>query len=386
MTSTSTLLLALTAASLAAIPARAQRAPVGADAPVRADYEVASRPETVTWGDFPADRAPVLRVPSGATVRINTISQQGTTQERDPVEFLGSFGVRREEILPDVLDFWAAKSRFPRQGRGPHILTGPIYVEGAEPGDVLEVQILDVATRVPYGFNNVGPTSGPFGARYPGSREGDAPLDIPQGTRFLIRTDVVDGREVALFSDRIHVPTRPFMGTMAVAPPDPVVGQPGVSVAGVQSSTTPGDFGGNLDVRDLGTGATLYLPVYHPGALFYVGDPHSVQGDGEVSGTAIEQSDVGVFRFLVHKGRTIPGPRAETATHWIVMGIDLDLDRAMKKATGAAVDFLVKEKGLTPAQALSLTSIAVDFRVAEVVDQTQVVTGWIRKDLFLPDR
>ena len=118
-----------------------------------------------------------------------------------------------------------------------------------------------------------------------------------------------------------------------------------MTVPGVQSSRPPGAFGGNMDVKDLKAGTTLYLPVFHPGALFYVGDPHSAQGDGEVSGTAIEQSLAGVFRFVVHKGVTISGPRAETDTHYMIMGIDLDLDRATRNATWEVVDFLVKEKG-----------------------------------------
>ncbi len=173
------------------------------------------------------------------------------------------------------------------------------------------------------------------------------------------------------------------MGVMAVAPRDPVVGQPGVKVAGVQGSVPPGSFGGNMDLKDLTTGSTLYLPVFHSGARFYVGDPHSAQGDGEVSGTAIEQSLSGVFRFIVHKRRAIAGPRAETATHYILMGIDLDLDSALRMAVLEVVDFLVKEKGLTPAKAFSLASIAVDFHIAEAVDLTQLVSGKIPKSLFL---
>jgi acetamidase/formamidase len=174
----------------------------------------------------------------------------------------------------------------------------------------------------------------------------------------------------------------PFFGTMAVAPDHPTVGQPGVRVEGLQTSGPPGAYGGNMDFRDLKAGSTLYLPVFHPGALFYVGDPHGAQGDGEVSGNAIEQSLTGVFRFTVLKGKTIPGPRAEDAAFYYVMGIDLDLDRAMRKSVAATVDFLVKEKGMTPAKALSLCSIGVDFRIAEVVDTTQVVVGSIPKALF----
>jgi len=156
-----------------------------------------------------------------------------------------------------------------------------------------------------------------------------------------------------------------------------------VTVPGVQGSRPPGAFGGNLDVKDLTAGTTVYLPVFHPGALFYAGDGHGAQGDGEVSGTAIEQSLTGVFRFVVHKGVKIPAPRAETSTHYLIMGIDLDLDRAAREATRLVVEFLVEEKGLAPDKALSLASIAVDFRVSEVVDLTQVVTGFIPKDIFL---
>ena len=138
-----------------------------------------------------------------------------------------------------------------------------------------------------------------------------------------------------------------------------------------------------MDFRALSVGTTLYLPVFHSGARFYVGDPHGTQGDGEVSGNALEQSLTGVFRFIVHKGKTLAVPRAENATHYMVMGIDVDLDRAMKLAVGEAVKFLVDEKGLSPAQALSLCSIGVDFHVAEAVDGRQVVAGKIAKAMFV---
>ncbi len=247
---------------------------------------------------------------------------------------------------------------------------------------MLEVKIVELHTRVPYGINTTSATSGVFGADYPGTHKGDAGPDIPAGTVHLIRTAMVEGREVALFSDRIHVPLTPFMGTMAVAPRDAVVGQPGVTVPKIQSSKPPGTYGGNMDLNVLTVGSTLYLPVFQPGALFYVGDPHGLQGDGEVSGNALEQSLSGVFQFVLHKGKTIDGPRAETPTHYILVGIDSDLNRAMRMAVLEVVNFLVKEKGLTPAKAFSLASIAVDFHVAEAVDGTQLVSGWIPKSLF----
>ena len=344
-------------------------------------HHVRSTPANVVWGWFPVDRAPVLTIASGDTVGIDTLTHAGSIQAEDPERYLGTFGVAPHEVLLDVLEFWESKSDRPREGRSAHVITGPIYIDGAEPGDMLEVQILDLATRVPYGINTTGSTSGVFGPTYPGTSVDDVPMDIPRVQHF-IRTAVVDGREVALFSEDIQVPLAPFMGVMAVAPADPTVGQPGVTVAGVQGSRPPGAFGGNLDVKDLTAGATLYLPVFHPGARFYVGDPHSVQGDGEVSGTAIEQSLSGTFRFVVHKGRAIDGPRAETGTHHLLMGIDLDLDRALRKAVVAVVEYLVAEQGLTRSQAFSLASIAVDFHVSEAVDLTQVVTGFVPKSLF----
>jgi acetamidase/formamidase len=353
-----------------------------AEGPVEADHFVPSRPETVSWGWFPIDKEPVLRMASGETVRIDALTHAGAVQSEEPVAYLTGLGIPREEILQDMLDFWASREGRPREGRSGHVITGPIYVEGAEPGDMLEVQILALETRLPWGINNTSATGGVFSPSYPGARPDDPLLDIPPGTLHVIRTGEVDGREVAFLSPDVQVPLAPFMGILAVAP-DPVLGEPGVTVPGVQSSRPPGPFGGNLDVKDLTAGTTLYLPVFHPGALFYVGDPHGAQGDGEVSGTAIEQSLTGTFRLVVHKGVPISGPRAETDTHYLLMGIDLDLDRAMRQATWEVVDFLGREKGLTPAEALSLASIAVDFRVSEVVDLTQVVTGFVPKGVFL---
>ena len=383
------LLGALVATACAAEPAetpptsagRQLTAAVSEAGNLEVDHFLPSRPENLNWGWYPIDKEPVLRIQSGETVRVNTLTHVGATQDEDPREYLAGLGVPSEEILQDVVDFWASRDGRPREGRSGHVITGPIYVEGATPGDMLEVQILEIETRVPWGANNTSARGGVFSPGYPGFAESEPQLDI-EPERHLIRTGMADGREVAFFADDVQVPLAPFMGILAVAP-DPVVGQPGVTVPGVQGSRPPGAFGGNLDVKDLKAGATVYLPVFHPGALFYVGDPHGAQGDGEVSGTAIEQSLSGVFRFVLHKGTTLSTPRAETDTHYLIMGIDLDLDRAARRATYEVVDFLVKEKGLTPAKALSLASIAVDFRIGEVVDLTQVVVGYIPKEIFL---
>ena len=242
--------------------------------PQAAVHHVPSRPENVTWGWFPVDRGPVLTIRSGETVRVDTLTHAGSTQNEDPDTYLGAMGVEPDDILQDVRDFWASRDGRPRDGRSGHVITGPIYIDAAEPGDMLEVEILALETRVPYGVNNTGPTSGVFGTSYPGARPEDQPIDMPRAAH-LIRTAMVNDREVALFAADIHVPLAPFMGIMAVAPESPTVGQPGVTVAGVQSSRPPGPFGGNLDVKDLTVGTTLYLPVFQAGARFYVGDPHS---------------------------------------------------------------------------------------------------------------
>lgn len=340
---------------------------------------VPARPESLVWGEIPSDRPPVLTIKSGDAVSIDTITHAGATQNEEPVAFLSKFGVQASEVLPDAIAFWKSREGRPREGRSGHVLTGPIYVEGAEPGDMLEIQIGELKLRAPYGMNSSGAAGGVLGTGYPGTRPGDPAPAV--GSR-LIRTGTEGGRAVALLSDAVAVPLQPFMGILAVAPARAVVGQPGVTVDGVQPTRPPGPFGGNLDFKDLTTGATLFLPVFQRGAQFYVGDPHSVQGDGEVNGTAVEQSLSGTFRLILHKKRALAVPRAQTATHFVVMGIDVDLDRAMRIATQEAVDFLVKEKGMSPADAYILASIGVDFHVAEAVDLTQVVVGKIPKAVF----
>jgi acetamidase/formamidase len=189
----------------------------------------------------------------------------------------------------------------------------------------------------------------------------------------VIKLDLA--RKVALFSPEIEVPLQPFMGIMAVAPP---------RNTWMISSRPPGVYGGNMDFNKLTVGATLYLPVFHNGAQFFTGDSHAVQGDGEINGTAIEASLTGTFRFIVHKdaGRTMRWPRAEDATHYYTMGMDIDLNTAMRNAAQETVDFLRERKSLSAAHAYALASIGIDFRVAEAVDAVQMVYGAIPKAIF----
>lgn len=362
------------------------------DAPgaIRIDHVVPSTPENLSWGWFPIDKAPIAAVRPGEVVEVHTLTGAGSDGLEDPVTDLGGIDIPATEVPSDLVAFWESRSARPREGRDRHLITGPVYIEGAEPGDMLEVQILDIQPRVPWGMNFTRARSGVLSEDYPGYRQGDPPLDIPPESPDLppeefhvIRTETVDGRDYGVWPSGIRVPLAPFMGIYAVTP-DPMVGQFGVDVPGVQRSGPPGAFGGNLDVKHLISGTSVFLPVFHPGAGFYVGDPHGAQGDGEVSGNAIEQSMIGTFRFLVHEDVDIELPRGETPTHHLIMGLDTDLDRAMRNATYEVVDFLVTHEGLRPSEAFSLASVAVDFTVSEAVDEVQVITALVPKAIF-PD-
>ena len=359
------------------------------------DYFVASSPENVVWGGFPIDFTPVLTMESGQTVRIDALSQSGATGTISPTEFFAQFGVPASEVLPDLEAFWKT---IPNGGGsriryGPHILTGPVYINGAEPGDTLEVQILDIDLRVPYGVNNTSPMGGVLSTAYPGFRPGDPGLPTipPSGTipgvrQHLYRVAKVKGRDVFPVSDTIQVPSAPFMGTIGVAPATGVLVDSFRPIRTSSVSRVPGLrvlLAATSISKELTAGSTLFLPVFQSGAQFYTGDSHSAQGDGEVSGTAIEHSLSGVFRFVVHKGQTLDFPRVETKTDYIIMATDTDLNRAMRKATLAVVKFLVTEKGLTEARAFSLASIGVDFHAAEVVDYQQLISAKIPKSLFV---
>ena len=323
------------------------------------DYALRSTPRNVSWGWIAADRPAVLRVRSGQTVRIDTVSNQGMNGGRDPAPYLTAAGIPPEEVLQDQKDIFREVRH--EQAAGSHVLTGPVHVEGAEPGDMLEVRILDVECRVPYGVNSTGAGWGALPQLL------DAPVSM------VIRLDTE--RRVAFFAGGIEVPLAPFMGIIAVAPPPPF---PRVS------TKPPGRYGGNMDLRHLVAGATLYLPVFHPGALLYTGDGHGAQGDGEVDGSALEMSLTPTLQLIVHKGagQDMKWPRAEDAAHYYPMGMDGDLEVALKNAVQEAVDFLQRHAGLTPAEAYALCTLNVDFRIGEAVNVVKMVYGVIPKKLF----
>ena len=329
---------------------------------VKADALLRANPETVIWGAIAADRAPVLRIRSGQTVKIEAISQQPLNHE-DPATFFPKVGVPLDQVLPEVIAIYREVKKSPPGSS--HVLTGPIHIEGAEPGDMLEVRILDVAFRVPYGLNNIGPGSGVL------------PDLLTERVSPLIRLDLE--RKVALFAGGIEIPLTPFMGIMAVAPP------PERAPA---STKPPAEWGGNMDCKQLVAGSTLYLPVFNAGALFYTGDGHATQGDGEVDGASIEISLSPTLHFVVHKGAgtIMKWPRAEDAANYYVMGMDEDLDIALKESVREAVEFMQTRAHLTPAEAYAVASFAVDFRIGEAVNQVKMVYGVIPKKLFQGER
>ena len=330
-------------------------------APVLETLTIRSTPANVVRGHLTVAGPPIARVQSGQTVTIETVSGSGLRPEGpNPVAFFGGFGIPPEHVLPDAVEIYE-KVKPPAGQMAGHVLTGPLFIEGARPGDVLEVRILAVTPRVAYGVNRGGPG---FGA---------LPDLLDDVAMKVIRLDLE--RNVALFSDEIEIPLRPFMGVMAVAPPPS---------AGFVTSRPPGVYGGNMDLNELTAGATLYLPVHKEGALFLVGDGHAVQGDGEVTGTAIEISQTVTLQFFVHRDRSLSWPRAETPTHYITMGPDVDLNMAMSIALQEAVNFLQQEKKLSAADAYSLCSLAVDFEVSEAVNHVKMVHAMIPKAIFKP--
>jgi acetamidase/formamidase len=326
------------------------------------DATLRSTPGTVVWGYIRADRAPVLRMQSGQIVRIDTVTHQGLNTKDDPVAYFGAAGISPAEVLEDAKDIYRAIKR--EEGAGPHILTGPIFIDGAEPGDMLEIRVLDVEIRVPYGVNSTGPGRGAL------------PDLLQQTAARVIKLDLA--RRVALFSANVEVPLAPFMGIVAVAPPP--------ELARV-STKPPGAFGGNIDFKHLTAGSILYLPVFNEGALFYTGDGHGVQGDGEVDGTAIEISLTPTLQLIVHKGagKDMKWPRAEDAAHYYSMGMGANLDEALTNAIHEATGFLQGRAALSAAEAYALCSLAVDFRIGEAVNNVLMVYGAIPKRLFKRD-
>lgn len=317
-------------------------------------HVVPSTKETVRLGVFDANLRPVLTIDSG-----------------DIISFPDTWSHFLNEMQPGVPVDTLAKLRTSNPGRGPHSIIGPIGVNKAEPGDVLEIRY---RTLRPYEWGAVFNNPGSLGT-------GLLPQDFAQGQIKYVDLDLqaMQGK----FMPKITIPLKPFQGTFGLAPPDGYF--PPLS-PGVTSSVPPGPHGGNLDLSELSEGSTLYLPVWKPGGLIYTGDSHAVQGDGEISLTALEtrMREVRV-QVILHKQKNLAWPVAETDSHWITLGLDKDLNVAMTLAARNAIKFLAAQAKISDLDAYALCSIAVSFRVTQVVDIVRGVHALIPKAIFAPD-
>jgi len=299
-------------------------------------HRLEATPSTVAYGYYWSEAAPVLRIASGDIIDVDTLLTNNPTG-------LARAGVPDAKIQASLRSI-VTEVTGDRKGPGGHILTGPVFVEGAEPGDVLEVKILSIDLALDYGYNGCN-------GYLPENCEKDVPAKILQLNR---------QKMTAEFEPGIVIPLHPFYGSMGVAPaPD----------AGRVSSVPPGRHAGNLDNRELVAGSTLYIPVFVAGALFEIGDGHAAQGDGEVDQTAIETSLRGRIQLTVRKDMKLTWPRAETATDYIAMATDPDLTVATKTAIQQMIDFLVAERKLTPHRAYQLVSIAGNVAITQLVDK-----------------
>ena len=310
-------------------------------------HRLEATPATVAYGYYWSEAKPVLRIRSGDVLDVDTM----LTSTPDRLE---KAGVKPEDVQPSLR---AIVSGVTDRGPGGHILTGPVFVEGAEPGDALEVQILSIDLPIAYGYN------GCSGFVRDNCEQGRGITIIPLDRQRMIGT----------FKPGIEIPLRPFFGSMGVAPP---------AASGRVSSSPPGIHAGNLDNKELVAGTTLWIPVHVPGALFEIGDGHAAQGDGEVDQTAIETSLRGRVQLTVRKGMTLKWPRAETAAHFISMGTDVDLTAATRIAIQEMVDFLTETKKLDRHSAYQLTSLAGDVAITQLVDGTMGVHVKMPKSIF----
>ena len=314
-----------------------------------AKHRLMPSPSTVAYGYYWSEAKPALRIQSGDEVTVGTLLTSTPTR-------LEGAGVKPEDVEKSLR---AVVDSVKDKGPGGHILTGPIFVEGAEPGDVLEVRIKKVELAIPYAYNAFGKTSGFI------------PEDFPYAKMRIIPLD--QKAMMARFAPGIDVPLHPFFGSMGVAPP-PAMGR--------VNSAPPSIHAGNLDNKELVAGTTLYIPVHVAGALLEVGDGHAGQGDGEVDITALETSLIGTFDIIVRKDMKLTWPRGETPTHWIAMGTDKDLVTATKTAVREAISFLVTEKGLSKDDAYMLVSVSCDVRITQLVDGNVGAHVMIPKNIF----
>jgi acetamidase/formamidase len=273
-------------------------------------------------------------------------------------------------VVTSTLDAGGFDSAGVKRGERPNPETGPFYIDGAEPGDTLVVHLLRLETNKATGFS--ASLLAPYTAD-PAFLRAEALREAKQATWHIDKQKGIAYSDPADYKGpRIELPLRPMLGCIGTAPDNH---------AAIPSSTAE-TFGGNMDYNGMGAGATVMLPVFEPGALFFLGDGHARQGDGEVDQTALETSLVGEFRFVVRKDMKLDWPRAETPTHWIAMGLDEDLNKAVRLATEEAVSFLMEKNHLSRADAYMLVSVAVDLHITQLVDQVKGVHAMIPKAIL----
>ena len=325
------------------------------------EYILPARAETLIMGRLDPRKAPVLSVPNGAVVQIETISSVKRKSGQTAREFFTSEGLDLHDTevgrLCDALDgLRHLDPEYDPAKWGIHKITGPLEIQGAQPGDVLEVQILDTKLTVPYGNAMTFPQISAL------------PDEIKEDCYRVITYD-----EQRMWGSYLglRIPLHPFFGILGVAPSTPA------------HSSPPGMFGGNIDCKHLVKGTSLYLPVLMPGALFYAGDPHAAQGNGEVSMCAIETAALtGIFRFVLHRGTAMQTPIIETPTHYIILGMAKDLQEAFRDATRRCIAFLQLRKGISFEDAMILSSIAVDFEVTQVVNGAKGIHAMLSKQVL----
>jgi acetamidase/formamidase len=387
--------------------------------PIDGDVYLPSRPDEVLWGYLPRTTdAPVARVRSGQTITIDTVSHEGLLEDqgRDPAAWFAGHGVPREQVLDDAVAVAAEYDRHQRDfdADGPHVITGPVHVEGARPGDVLKIEPLSALPRVPYGVISSRHGKGALSASFataaggitsaevmPATPDGRATKDPLRYGNVSVFTPVRGGSRGAHAhlpvgtSGEVSWPLDPFAGLMAVA----TVSDGGALDDPLLNSIPPTVGGGNIDVRLLNVGSAFYLPVVAEGALFSTGDPHMSMGNGEVALTAMEGSLRLTYRLTVCRPGSGDAPSVafrypfgETPDAWVPIGLSdpdgsrngqgSDLDVASRRAVVNALDFLQTDLGMDRAVAYAYLSAAADFEVSQVVDRTVGVHGVIPKCHF----
>ena len=355
-------------------------------------YYVPTTPETARWGSLPnIDVKPVLSVPSGSLVTFDSVSHEGVLEDqgKDPIKFFRQFGVKPAEVLKDAQAIAASSLEHDFVKDGPHVVTGPIEIQGAKAGDVLKVEMIALKPRVPYGVISSRHGKGALPGEFPETKppEPDASAAQPEKYHSVFKFVPIreaGGKWYGVIKDESGretlFPLRPFHGIMGVA----------VNTKDKPNSIPPGEYAGNLDINDLTVGSVLYIPVQVDGAMFYASDPHFVQGDGEVALTALEGSLRSTFRLTILKPgdpglplkAPMKNPFAETPQFWIPVGLNADLNEAMKDAVRQTIQFLSEKLGMDRASAMAYASAAVDFQVTQVVDRVKGVNAMIRKSDF----